>query len=65
MLLRKELGVVENSYYEASEQRAASFEPALQLEGIATTDVCVVGGGFAGLAAALELALRCYAVVLL
>lgn len=65
MLLRKELGVVENSYYEASVQRAARFEPAHPLEGIATADVCVVGGGLAGLSAALELASRGYAVVLL
>lgn len=65
MLLRKELGVVENSYYEASVRRAECFEPARPLEGIATADVCVVGGGLAGLSAALELAARGYAVVLL
>lgn len=46
-------------------QRAARFEPARPLEGIATADVCVVGGGLAGLSAALELAMRGYAVVLL
>ncbi|QFZ86162.1 FAD-dependent oxidoreductase [Variovorax paradoxus] len=62
MLLQKELGVVENSYYEASVARPA-VSPAL--EGTVQADVCVVGGGYAGLSAALELALRGHAVVLL
>jgi gamma-glutamylputrescine oxidase len=65
VLLQKELGVVENSYYEASVRRAEHFEPARPLEGIATADVCVVGGGLAGLSAALELGARGYSVVLL
>jgi gamma-glutamylputrescine oxidase len=62
MLLKKELGVVENSYYEASVVRptptAALCEPV-------TADVCVVGAGYAGVSAALELAGRGYSVVLL
>ena len=61
-LLRKELGVIENSYYEASVQRAAALPP---LSGSTSADVCVVGGGLAGLSAALELAERGYSVVLL
>jgi gamma-glutamylputrescine oxidase len=62
VLLQKELGVVENSYYEASTTRPAVSRP---LEGDVLADVCVVGGGYAGLSAALELAMRGYAVVLL
>ena len=61
-LLRKELGVIENSYYEASVQRAAAMPP---LRGNTSADVCVVGGGLAGLSAALDLAERGYSVVLL
>jgi gamma-glutamylputrescine oxidase len=62
LLLRKELGVVENSYYEASVARPAPAEP---LSKVASADVCVVGGGYAGVSAALELAARGYAVTLL
>ncbi|MDB5943750.1 MAG: dependent oxidoreductase [Ramlibacter sp.] len=62
MLLRKELGVVENSYYEASVGRPAPEPPLAERT---TADVCVVGAGFAGLSAALELATRGYSVVLL
>jgi gamma-glutamylputrescine oxidase len=51
-----------NSYYEATAhpapQRAA-------LQGNMTADMCVVGGGLAGISAALELAQRGYRVVLL
>ncbi|MBB5019900.1 gamma-glutamylputrescine oxidase [Chitinivorax tropicus] len=50
------------SYYEATALRDAA-KPALQ--GRITTDVCVVGGGLAGLSAALELAQRGYSVALL
>lgn len=62
MLLKKELGVVENSYYEASVKRPT---PSFPLAEHITVDVCVVGGGYAGVSAALELALRGYSVALL
>lgn len=62
MLLRKELGVIENSYYEASVTRPHSSEPLAES---AIADVCVIGGGYAGLSSALELGLRGYSVVLL
>jgi gamma-glutamylputrescine oxidase len=62
LLLKKELGVVENSYYEASLVRPA---PALPLAERVKADVCVVGGGYGGLSAALELAERGFSVVLL
>ena len=62
MLLKKELGVIENSWYEASVARPA---PSLPLAERVRADVCVVGGGYAGLSAALELAERGFSVVLL
>jgi gamma-glutamylputrescine oxidase len=62
LLLKKELGVVENSWYEASVARPP---PSAPLAERVTADVCVVGGGYAGVSAALELATRGYSVVLL
>ncbi|HEX7635296.1 MAG TPA: FAD-dependent oxidoreductase, partial [Noviherbaspirillum sp.] len=62
MLLKKDSGLNENSYYEASVTRPP---PAPALEGRIDADVGVVGGGYAGLSAALELATRGYSVVLL
>jgi gamma-glutamylputrescine oxidase len=62
VLLKKELGVIENSYYEATVTRPAP-QPALAQR--LKADVCVVGGGYAGLSAALELAERGFDVVLL
>ena len=62
MLLQKELGVVEHSYYEASVVRPC---PTLPLAEHASAEVCVVGAGYAGLSAAIELAERGYSVVLL
>lgn len=62
MLLKKQLGVIEDSWYEASVVRPA---PAPPLAEPVTADVCVVGGGYAGISAALELAERGYSVVLL
>ena len=62
MLLKKELAVIENSYYEASMSRPASLPPLAE---VITADVCVIGGGYAGISSALELALRGYSVALL
>jgi gamma-glutamylputrescine oxidase len=62
LLLKKELGVVENSYYEASVARPASHA---SLAESTSADVCIVGAGYAGLSAALELAQRGYSVALL
>ena len=50
------------SYYLAS---AKELREAPALQGDVTCDVCVVGGGFTGVASALELAERGYKVVLL
>ena len=51
-----------SSYYEATASREAAAAP---LKGSASADVCVVGGGYAGLSAALELRARGFDVVLL
>jgi glycine/D-amino acid oxidase-like deaminating enzyme len=51
-----------DSYYAATRNRAPDY-PALQ--GDIETDVCVVGGGFTGIATALTLAERGYSVVVL
>ncbi|WP_439685407.1 FAD-binding oxidoreductase [Cupriavidus oxalaticus] len=61
-LLQKELGVIENSYYEASVVRPPPSPP---LQGRMRTQVCVVGGGYAGLSCALELAALGFDVALL
>jgi gamma-glutamylputrescine oxidase len=62
LLLEKEAGVTDNSYYEATVARPP---PAPPLAGTVAADVCVVGGGYAGISCALELAQRGYSVVLL
>lgn len=62
MLLKKELGVIEDSYYEASVLRPPPQPPLAER---VQADVCVVGGGYAGVSAALELAERGFRVVLL
>ena len=49
MLLQKELGVIENSYYEATVTRPP---PSPALAQRLKADVCVVGGGYAGISAA-------------
>ncbi|GAB3544999.1 FAD-binding oxidoreductase [Noviherbaspirillum agri] len=62
MLLKKETGLNENSYYEASVARPPARGV---LHGRVNADIGVVGGGYAGISAALELAERGYSVVLL
>lgn len=53
---------MERSYYAAT---ANAFAPAPKLEGEATADVVVIGGGYTGLHAALNAAERGFSVVLL
>src|ERR1035437_6169006 len=62
MLLTSDTQLNQKSYYEASVQRDSATPPLL---GDLTADVLVVGAGFAGLSAAIELAQRGYQVVLL
>ncbi len=62
MLISKESALTKDSYYEASVVRPA---PSAPLQGRLTVDVCVVGGGYSGLSAALELRARGYSVALL
>lgn len=57
-----QLGAYPSSWYAAT---ADVSEPSASLSGNLTCDVCVVGGGFTGLSAALHLAQRGYDVVLL
>ena len=57
-----ELKLTQNSYYAASANEQPQY-PTLDADIVA--DVCVVGGGFAGLSAAIELADRGYSVVVL
>lgn len=61
MLLNKD-NKLTNSYYEASVSRPAESPT---LAGNLKVDVCVVGGGLAGLSAAMELAERGYSVAVL
>lgn len=61
-LLATDQELTKNSYYAATVRRELSF-PALQ--GETDCDVAIVGGGLAGLSAAIELADRGYRVVLL
>jgi gamma-glutamylputrescine oxidase len=62
MLLEKNGELTRASFYEAGVERPPAC-PSLT-EAIAA-DVCVIGAGYAGLSAALELALRGYSVVLI
>jgi len=61
-LLRSDTQLNQSSYYEASVQRSAPCRP---VHGQVSCDVVVLGGGFSGLSAALELAERGYQVRLL
>ncbi len=61
MAINSGLGMAQ-SYYANT---ANAFAPAPKLEGAREADVCVIGGGYTGLSAALHLAERGYAVVLL
>lgn len=62
MLLDSDTQLNQKSYYEASVVREA---PGLPLQGDVSVDVVVVGAGFAGLSAAIELAQRGYQVAVL
>jgi gamma-glutamylputrescine oxidase len=61
-MLANDLKLTQNSYYTASANEKPQYP---QLEGDISVDVCVVGGGFAGLSSALELAYRGYKVAVL
>jgi gamma-glutamylputrescine oxidase len=61
-LLSADRELTRNSYYAATAERQHSYPP---LRGSEACDVAVVGGGLAGLSAALELAERGFAVRLL
>ena len=60
--LRRDAELNRRSYYEASVQRGAPLPP---LQGAVRADVIVVGAGFSGLSAAIELARRGYRVAVL
>lgn len=62
MLIDSDTQLNQNSYYEASVKRPA---PLAALQGTVDADVVVVGAGFAGLSAAIELAQRGFSVVVL
>jgi len=62
MLLQSDTQLNQKSYYEASVQRGPDAPP---LQGDHTADVVVVGAGFSGLSAAIELAKRGYKVIVL
>jgi gamma-glutamylputrescine oxidase len=61
-MLANDLKLTQNSYYAASANEKPQYP---QLEGDISVDVCVVGGGFAGLSSALELAYCGYKVAVL
>ncbi len=61
-LFRADQSLTDNSYYAATAQRTQQFA---SLEGRVECDVAIVGGGLAGLSAAIELADRGFSVVLL
>jgi len=61
-MLVNEQKLVQHSYYTASANAQPHYPP---LDGDAEADVCVVGGGLAGLSTAIELADRGYSVLVL
>ncbi|MBX7229076.1 MAG: FAD-binding oxidoreductase [Burkholderiaceae bacterium] len=61
-MLKADEKLTQNSYYAASVQRTESHPP---LRGDLQVDVCVIGGGLAGISAALELQQRGFNVALL
>ena len=61
-MLANDLKLTQNSYYVASANEQPNY-PALETD--ITVDVCVVGGGFAGLSSAIELADLGFKVVVL
>ena len=62
ILLEWDADMRRRSYYEASVNRTAAHAPLCEAISV---DVCVVGGGHAGLSAALELSRRGYSVAVL
>jgi gamma-glutamylputrescine oxidase len=62
MLLETNGDLARASFYEAGVERPAACPPLAES---ITADVCVIGGGYAGVSSALELAERGYSVVLL
>jgi len=61
-MLANDLKLTQNSYYAATANETPAYH---MLEGGIVADVCIVGGGFAGLSSAIELADRGYKVVVL
>ena len=61
-MLANNLNLTQNSYYAASANEQSKYPT---LEGDIEVDICVVGGGFAGLSAAIELVDRGYKVAVL
>ncbi len=61
-MLANDLKLTQNSYYAASANEQPQYP---KLEGDIEVDICVVGGGFAGLSSAIELADRGYKVAVL
>lgn len=61
-MLACEQKLIQNSYYTASANAQPDYP---RLEGEAVIDVCVVGGGLAGLSTAIEMADRGYSVLVL